>query len=173
MPGNKVRRRCWSILINPSNKDPVHLWDPKWVITVPAQMLVAKPSTGRVLITNSNVFVSVVLLLNHYGLVTPYGVIDLGQHWLGQWLVAWRHQSMMTSSNGNIFRVTGHLWIPRTKVSDAELWCFLWSAPEYPGWVNNHKAGDLRRNRAHYDVRVMSLLDPMLTSHQRGYVTFT
>ena len=41
--------------------------------------------------------------------------------------------SMMTSSNGNIFRVTGPLfgirWIPRTKASDAELWCFLWSAP--------------------------------------------
>ena len=42
----------------------------------------------------------------------------------------------MTSSNGNIFRVTGHLcgeftglrWIPRTKASDAELWCFLWCA---------------------------------------------
>ena len=48
--------------------------------------------------------------------------------------------AMMTSSNGNIFRVTGHLcreftglrWIPRTKASDAELWCFLWSAP---GWT--------------------------------------
>ena len=48
-----------------------------------------------------------------------------------------RH-GMMTSSNGNIFRVNGHLcgeftgdrWIPRTKASDAELWCFLWSAPE-------------------------------------------
>ena len=45
---------------------------------------------------------------------------------------------MMTSSNGNIFRVTGPLcveftgdrWIPRTKASDAELWCFIWSAPE-------------------------------------------
>ena len=45
---------------------------------------------------------------------------------------------MMTSSNGNIFRVTGHLcgeftgyrWVPLTKVSDAEIWCFLWSAPE-------------------------------------------
>ena len=45
---------------------------------------------------------------------------------------------VMTSSNGNIFRVTGHLcgeftghrWIPRTKASDAELWCFRWSAPE-------------------------------------------
>ena len=42
---------------------------------------------------------------------------------------------MMTSSNGNISRITGHLcgeftgprWIPHTKASDAELWCFLWS----------------------------------------------
>ena len=41
----------------------------------------------------------------------------------------------MTSLNGNIFHVTGHLcgeftghrWIPRKKASDAELWCFLWS----------------------------------------------
>ena len=41
---------------------------------------------------------------------------------------------IMTSSNGNIFRVTGplcgHRWIPRTKASDAELWCFLWFASE-------------------------------------------
>ena len=50
----------------------------------------------------------------------------------------WIKVSMMTSSNGKIFRVTdhlcgeftGHRWIPRTKASDAELWCFLWSAPE-------------------------------------------
>ena len=46
--------------------------------------------------------------------------------------------SMMMSSNGNIFHVTGHLCgeftghqrIPRTKANDVELWCFLWSAPE-------------------------------------------
>ena len=46
--------------------------------------------------------------------------------------------SMMTSSNENIFRVTGHLygeftghrWIPHTKARDAKLWYFLWSAPE-------------------------------------------
>ena len=25
---------------------------------------------------------------------------------------------------------TGHRWIPITKASDAELWCFLWSVPE-------------------------------------------
>ena len=35
------------------------------------------------------------------------------------------YKSMMTSSNGNIFRVTGLRWIPRTKASDADLWCFL------------------------------------------------
>ena len=47
------------------------------------------------------------------------------------------HFVMMTSSNGNIFHVTDplcgeftcHQWIPLTKPSDANLWCFLWSAP--------------------------------------------
>ena len=37
----------------------------------------------------------------------------------------------------NVFRVadpllgesTGHWWIPLTKASDAELWCFVWYAP--------------------------------------------
>ena len=45
---------------------------------------------------------------------------------------------MMTSSNWSIFSVTGllwgeytgHRWIPLTKAIDAELGCFLWSAPE-------------------------------------------
>ena len=45
---------------------------------------------------------------------------------------------MMKSSNENIFRITGPLlgestsdqWIPLTKASDAELRCFLWSAPQ-------------------------------------------
>ena len=45
--------------------------------------------------------------------------------------------AMVTSSNGNIFRVSGLLcgeftgdrWIPRPKASDVEL-CFLWSVPE-------------------------------------------
>ena len=70
---------------------------------------------------------------------------------------------MMTSSNGNIFRVTGpswvkfigHRWISRTKASDAEFWCFLWSAPEKNGWVHSRGAGDLIRHRAQYDVTVM------------------
>ena len=44
----------------------------------------------------------------------------------------------MTSSNWKISRVTGPLWgespgdrwIPQAKATDAELWCFLWSASE-------------------------------------------
>ena len=69
----------------------------------------------------------------------------------------------MTSSNGNIFRVTGPL-------------CGEFTGPgEFPqkgqwqgalmfslicvwinGWVNNREAGDLRRYRGHYDVIVMN-----------------
>ena len=56
-----------------------------------------------------------------------------------------RNFDIMTSSNGNICRVTGHLCgkftgpgeVPHTKANDAELWCFLWYAPEYTvewGW---------------------------------------
>ena len=49
-----------------------------------------------------------------------------------------RNHSVILSSNGDIFRVTGPLWrestghrqISLTKASDAELWYFLWSALE-------------------------------------------
>ena len=55
------------------------------------------------------------------------------------WRITSRKQlNMMTSSSGNIFRVTGllcgeftyHRWSPRTKASNVELWCFRLSAPE-------------------------------------------
>ena len=60
---------------------------------------------------------------------------------------------MMTSSNGNIFRVTGPLcreftgdrWIPRTKASDGELGSFSLNCAWINGWVNKRDAGDLRR----------------------------
>ena len=75
------------------------------------------------------------------------------------------YRNMVTLSNWNIFRVTGllcgeftgHRWIPRTKASDAELWCFLRSALGINGLVNNREAGYLRRHRAHYDVIVMKI----------------
>ena len=83
-----------------------------------------------------------------------------------KWTRVWapeRCDSHVAPLNGNVFRVigplcgdfTGDRWITHTKASDAELWCFLWSAPWIKGWVNNREAGDLRRHRAHYDVIVM------------------
>ena len=69
-------------------------------------------------------------------------LINLGYFHIKSWFApsrSWYFIIMMTSSNGNIVRVTGplcgeftgHRWIPRTKANDAELWCFLWSAPEW------------------------------------------
>ena len=72
--------------------------------------------------------------------------------------------TMMTSSNENIFHVTGHLcgefsgprWILRTKGQWREALMFSLICAQISGWVNNGEAGDLRRNRAHYDVIVMT-----------------
>ena len=72
---------------------------------------------------------------------------------------------MMTSSNGNIFHITGPLWreftsdwwIPLTKASDAELGYFLWSAPEQIVQANNRDPCDLRCHLALYDVTLMNV----------------
>ena len=59
-----------------------------------------------------------------------------------------RPDSMMTSSNGNIFCVTGEFHAQRQ-------WNGALICAWIKGWVNNNEAGDLRRHRAHYDVTVM------------------
>ena len=60
----------------------------------------------------------------------------------------WRHQMETFPA-----LLAGDQWIPRTKASDADLWCFLWSAPWINCWVYNREAVDLRRQRAHCDGR--------------------
>ena len=73
------------------------------------------------------------------------------------------HLFMMTSSNGNIFRVTGHFFLCGEFTGPGEFPVQRWrGALMFPlilawinGWVTNR--GDLRRNRAHYDVIVMFL----------------
>ena len=65
---------------------------------------------------------------------------------------------MMTSLNGNIFRVTGllwwestgHRWFTLTEASDAELGVFFDLCLD-KSWADNPDAGDLRRHRAHYE----------------------
>ena len=42
-------------------------------------------------------------------------------------VIKWKHFCV----TGHLCReFIGHRWIPRTKASDSELWCFLWSASE-------------------------------------------
>ena len=70
---------------------------------------------------------------------------------------------MMTSSNENIFRVTGPLcgeftgdrWIPPHKGQWRGALMFSLICVFINGCVNNREAGDLRRYRAHYDVTLM------------------
>ena len=65
----------------------------------------------------------------------------------------------MMSSNGNIFRVTGHLCGEFTGSPHKGQWrgAMLLSliCAWINGWVKNRQAGDLRRHCAHYDVIVM------------------
>ena len=77
--------------------------------------------------------------------------------------------SMMTSSNGSMFRVTGFCagnspvtaGIHRSPVNfpHTDQWrgalMFSLICDWTNGWVNNQDAGDFRRHRAHYDVTVM------------------
>ena len=73
--------------------------------------------------------------------------------------------TMMTSSNANIFLVTGHLcgeftgprWIPHTKASDAELWCFLWYnkrlSKQWWGWWFETQSCPICRHRNGHDIK--------------------
>ena len=67
---------------------------------------------------------------------------------------------MMTSSNENIFRFTGHL-CGELNFPHNGLWrgalMFSLICAWINGWVNNRQAGNLRRRRAHYDVTVMHM----------------
>ena len=67
---------------------------------------------------------------------------------------------MMTSSNGNIFHVTGPLCGEFRAVISARI----------NGWLNNDEAGDLRRHRAHYDVTNATVV--CLWKQHQGEVLF-
>ena len=76
---------------------------------------------------------------------------------------------MMTSSNGDIIRVTGllcgeftgHRWFP-TQRPVTRNFCVFFDLRLKNGWVNNGEAGDLRPHIAHYDVIVTIAMDSTL-----------
>ena len=61
----------------------------------------------------------------------------------------------MTSSNGNIFRVTCHLCGEFTGHQWRGALMFYLIYTWINGWVNNREAGDLRRYRGYYGASVM------------------
>ena len=86
-----------------------------------------------------------------------------------------RNIVMMTSLNGNIFRVTGHLCgeftgIPHTKASHAELWCFFYLrvnkglSKQSGGWWFGTPSWSLWR---HSNVQQKSLWDDMSVMKSR------
>ena len=73
---------------------------------------------------------------------------------------------MMTSSNGNIFRVTGPCaWnspVPVTSPQRPVTRMFSLICVWINNWVNNREAGDLRHRRGHYNVIVMVCVNQYL-----------
>ena len=139
----------------------------------PQDIEMGHPCTGDV---NAMVYVMLcfVVIITYIWIYYKYLLIYLLQDCIIGTGQLWDlYQSMMTSTNGNIFRITGplwgeftgHQWIPLAKAGDTELWCFLWSVSPVNsphkgqwhralmfslicawlnGWVNNREAGDLR-----------------------------
>ena len=83
---------------------------------------------------------------------------------------------MMTSSNGNIFRVTGPFvrgihWSPVYSPHKGQwLGHLLFSLIHTwtNGWANNWNAGDLKLHRVHYDVTVMIAMQLIIALHEAG-----
>ena len=96
---NKQSRSRWSGTprggaLQMSFREVVHShYDGHWVWFVLNQM------------TSQLRLVKINLDLTHFVLITPYGDLNLGQHWLRSWFVAWLHQAISWnivdySSNG-------------------------------------------------------------------------
>ena len=102
-----TRHTFWSCLIRPANI--------KWIRQVLLKIQSGHDSVHR--------------RTRWYKYTTPFNFVEAGGIMIrsstgdkpSPEAVWWLHQ-MET--------FTGHRWIPPTKASDAELWCFLWSAPE-------------------------------------------
>ena len=77
---------------------------------------------------------------------------------------------MMTSSNGNTFRVTGPLCGLPVNSPHKGQWrgalMFSLICTWINGRVNNREADDLRRHRAHYDVTVMVICASVSSVHR-------
>ena len=102
--------------------------------------------------------------LTHCGLVTSYGAVNLGQHWLGWWLVAWRHRAITSTnigtpsarSSGIHFKVI-FTWIPKIPIPKLSWNLVIWSYSHIFQGVNVWMTGG-----ANYCDLIYTLLDQMI-----------
>ena len=101
---------------------------------------------------------------NFYDMINP---MPMKQHWI----ICMTKWFMMTSSNGNIFRITGPLcgeFLSPVYSPHKDQWrralAFSLICAWTNGWVNTWDPGDLRHHRAHYGVTVM--LEIIFFGHQ-------
>ena len=72
----------------------------------------------------------VIIIYLDINLTTPLTSWHRWGHWTAWLRVFLKWAKILHGEIAGIVRgTTGHRWIPFTKASDAELWCFLWSAP--------------------------------------------
>ena len=139
-------------------------WDRQWLAAVRQQAIawasvdpdichpMASPGHSKLIKTSHCVSVIVTGLLQYILAVYIYIYMICTWFWL----------PMMTSSNGNIFRITGplcreftsHRWIPSQR---PVTWRFdvFFDLHLKNVWVNNRDTGDLRCHFTHHDVTVM------------------
>ena len=86
-------------------------------------------------------------LVSSISIVTPYGDIDLGQHWLRQWIVAWRNQaitwtnadlSLVRSSDNHLRAILQEMHQPLITIINLKINC-QWGANELSAGKSNFK----------------------------------
>ena len=94
------------------------------------------------------------LKLTHGGLMTPYGDMELGQHWLRWWLVAWRHQAI-TWTNVDLSSVRSsdiHLRASSQEITQPSVPEIIWNIKYLKFHLNFPGANELIKN-IHFYLR--------------------
>ena len=109
-------------------------------------------------ITYDNIAYVLLLYVKYVSKTKSSSILALGNPSVAGW-IPYKGKVMMTSSNGNIFRVAGHLWPVNSPHKGQWRGALVLSliCAWIKGWVNNGEAGDLRCYRAHYDVTVIDV----------------
>ena len=103
-------------------------------------------------------FLPTLLMMSRHGnafcITNPLCGESTGHQWilLHDDVIKWKHFPRYWPF---LREFTGERWIPRTNGQWRGTLMFSLICAWINGWVNNGKAGDLRRHRAHYDMTVM------------------